>query len=77
MAPRLLLLALSLQLLFSLRKKGFIQLQFVTLGCRKMMQENSRDCQGLVEFENICIQHSRHSGLQEQFLDVMASGEKK
>lgn len=71
------LTGISLPLLFLLRNRGFIQLQFVTTGCPKRMKENSRDCQGPVGFETFVFSTADALGYKEQFLDVKAAGKEK
>lgn len=67
----------STSLLFLLRNRGFIQLQFVTTGCPKRMKENSRDCQGPVGFETFVFSTADALGYKDQFLDVKAAGKEK
>lgn len=54
---------ISLSVLFFLRNRGFIHLQFVTMGCPKRMKENSRDCQGPVGFETFGLYSAQQTVL--------------
>jgi hypothetical protein len=68
---------ISLLMFFLLRNRAFIQLQFVTMGCPKMMKENSRDCQGPVGFETFVFSTADALGYREQLFRCEGNKERE